>query len=513
MSNERRTVARWFLGAAITMASLLLGGPRPVAAGGPPLAHVFIVVLENKTFSVITPTSMPYLTSLGAGGVSLDQMYGVDHASLTNYVAMVSGHASNALTQADCPSYDCVYEPPDDVNLGDQLEAAGLTWKGYMESMPMPCAHGTEGDPDPYQIDYATRHNPFMYYRDIVGDQARCDAHDVPYTDLAVDLANDTVPNYALIVPNTCNDAHDGAPDCGLATADAWLAANLPPILGSAAFADRGVLIVTFDESNFADHTGCCGNSQGGHIATFVLGPLVTAPGTHSSTPYNHYSLLRTIEDGFGLSCLRHACDASISAFGAEVLTRCGNGMPDPGEDCDPGTDVAGDCCTSACLFAPASTPCADDGEICTSDACDAAGTCQHTAVGCDDGDACTTDTCSSGSGCIHTPLAGFAGTECRLDVLIADVTDSPDVDPVWRSRLLRPLSHARDNVDQASALVAAGRAPLAAVRLRFATARMNAFLRRASAAAGRGGVSQATGARIIVEGQVVIQLIAQISP
>ena len=138
---------------------------------------------------------MPYLHSLSSQGVLLNNMYGVSHALLTNYIAMTSGNAANAKTKADCFSYDCVYESPDDTNIGDQLEGAGYSWKGYMESMPTACAHGVEGSPEPYRVGYVTRHNPFMYYRSIVSNQACCDAHVVPLAPaLANDLANNAFP-------------------------------------------------------------------------------------------------------------------------------------------------------------------------------------------------------------------------------------------------------------------------------------------------------------------------------
>jgi hypothetical protein len=291
------------------------------------LTHIFVIVLENYRAEDVTPAAAPYLTSLASRGVTLDQMYGVDHNSLTNYIAMTSGNAPNPKTQADCFLYDCIFEPPADQNLGDQLEARHRDWKAYMESMPAPCTHPTSSGPvDPYLVGYATRHNPFMYYRDIIGPDlttvpARCAAHDVPYTQLAPDLASVHAANYSLIVPNTCNDGHDRGTECALPTADRWLAANVPTILHAPQFRHHGALVVTFDESEGSDRRGCCGNSSGGKISTIVVSPFVTRPGSHTSAPYNHYSLLRTVEDVFHLPCLGHACDASIQPFGRDVWT------------------------------------------------------------------------------------------------------------------------------------------------------------------------------------------------
>jgi hypothetical protein len=289
------------------------------------LNHVFVIVLENYKTEDVTAAASPYLFGLTQTGVTLDEMYGVDHASLSNYVAMTSGNTPNASTKADCFQYDCIFEPPADRNIGDQLEETGRTWKAYMESMPAPCTHPTvSGALDPYLVGYATRHNPFMYYRDIVGPDIsvrppRCVDHDVPLTQLSTDLGQRDLPNYALIVPNTCNDAHDRGAGCSLPTADAWLAANVPAILASKDFGKDGALIITFDESEGADVRGCCGNAVGGKIFTSVISRAVTNPGGHTATQYNHYSVLRTIEDNFGVDCLGHACDPGIQPFGTDV--------------------------------------------------------------------------------------------------------------------------------------------------------------------------------------------------
>jgi phospholipase C len=299
----------------------------PASRGRAGLDHVFVIVLENYKAEDVTPAAAPYLASLARQGVTLDAMYGVDHASLTNYIAMTSGNTPNAKTQADCLQYDCIFEPPTDHNLGDQLEARHGTWKAYLQSMPAPCTHPTRsGALDPYLVGYATRHNPFVYYRDVIGPDisrvsARCAAHDVPYPQLATDLATGRTPNYSLIVPDTCDDGHDRGPDCSLPTADRWLAANVPAILATKDFRHHGALIVTFDESEGSDRRGCCGNSSGGKIATVVVSPFVTRAGSHSTTPYNHYSVLRTIESVFGLGCLGHACDPAIHPFGRDVWT------------------------------------------------------------------------------------------------------------------------------------------------------------------------------------------------
>ncbi len=299
-------------------------GSTPAGATPPPVGHVFTIVLENHSWERVMGATgqaqAPYLHSLESQGILLNQMYGVDHASLTNYIALTSGNASNADTRADCIVHYCPYPSGQDNNIGDQLEAASLSWKGYMESMPAPCTHpAVVGGFDPYLGVYATRHNPFMYYDSIIANQARCDSHDVPFSAFPTDLAAHTVPNYSFIVPDTCNDAHDGGVNCSLDAGDAWLAAHVPAILNSPEYLADGMLIITFDEGD--DARGCCGgNATGGRVNTLVLSPSIQAPGRDSTVPYSHYSLLKTVQGIFGVSCLHHTCDASTTALGADVF-------------------------------------------------------------------------------------------------------------------------------------------------------------------------------------------------
>ncbi|MGZ7000113.1 MAG: alkaline phosphatase family protein [Acidimicrobiia bacterium] len=344
--GHRHGRARAWTAALAAVTAVIAIGAGPAGAhdehhgrdGHGGLRHVFVIVLENYRAEDVTPDAAPYLTQLAGRGVTLDAMYGVDHASLSNYIAMTSGNTPTVQTKADCLQYDCIFEAPQDRNLGDQLEEKGLDWKAYMESMPAPCTHPTvSGSFDPYLVGYATRHNPFVYYRDVVGSDIttvsdRCAAHDLPYDRFAGDLAQHTTGNYTLIVPNTCNDGHDRGTSCALPTADTWLSQNVPAILASKEYRHHGALIVTFDEADGADTRGCCGNSAGGRIATVVLSPSVTAPGSHTASEYDHYSVLRTIEDAFGLDCLGHACDAGSRPFGTDVWS-LGTGTGDDEHD------------------------------------------------------------------------------------------------------------------------------------------------------------------------------------
>ncbi len=244
------------------------------------IQHVFVVLMENHSYSQVWNTSSsPYITQLGNAYARATNYYAITHPSLPNYLDLYGG--SNYGITTDCePSSTCHVSA---VSLADNLEAKGLTWRGYMESMPSPCYLTTSGT-------YAPKHNPFVYFDAIRTNTTRCDSHDVPYSDLSSDLASaSTTPNYAFITPNLCNDMHD----CSVSTGDTWLSNNLPPILNSpACTVDKCLLILTWDEDD---------NSAGNHVLTIFAGSAAKTGGVTSSVSYNHFSLLRTVEDIFGL--------------------------------------------------------------------------------------------------------------------------------------------------------------------------------------------------------------------
>jgi phosphatidylinositol-3-phosphatase len=374
------------------------------------IRHVFIIVLENKNFddTFSSSTQDPYLqkTLVPMGGL-LTQYYGTGHASLDNYLSLLSGQASTVDTSNDCvtraagrtggnfddmvqtgtaphnqviSSGGCVY-PAHVRTLANQMDEARLTWKGYMEDMgndparesatcgrpaigvgtdhtnaaEAPSTHVPEGDA------YATRHNPFVYFRSIIDNAAVCQKQVVNLKALDADLRSArSTPNLVFITPNLCNDGHDGSgtgeagKTCvdgkpgGLTSADAFLQTWVPKILASQAYKKDGLLIVTFDEGNYTRTvstdaaTGkkiasivfpgqsCCHQQPGPNLAqsrpatltlmdtptvrqdlvfdgfggdrigALLLSPFIR-PGSVSDTPYNHYSLLRSLEDIFVL--------------------------------------------------------------------------------------------------------------------------------------------------------------------------------------------------------------------
>ena len=348
------------------------GAAKPAPDGPPPIRHVFVIVLENEdaatTFGPASPA--PYLAgTLTREGAFVPGYYGIGHNSLDNYLAMVSGQSPTVATQADCPLFvdvlpgtpapdgqvagqGCVY-PASVQTVAGQLTSRGLTWKGYMEDMGADpvrdngtaCAHPAAGTPDRTQQasptdQYATRHNPFVYFHSIIDDPAGCAARDVALDRLTGDLASTaTTPNLSFIVPDLCHDGHDatcadGGPG-GLRAADAFLRTWVPRITASPAFRSDGLLVVTFDEAG-NDSSACCGEQPGpntpasggqsggpggGRTGAVLLSRFIR-PGTTSAQQYNHYSLLRSIEDVFGLPHLGYAAAPGLRPFGPDVYTR-----------------------------------------------------------------------------------------------------------------------------------------------------------------------------------------------
>jgi hypothetical protein len=353
--------------AATSLVALVLLIPAETDAARlparPPARHVFVIDLENKGFDeTFGPGSAaPYLSqTLRSKGALLTQYYGTAHNSLPNYLAQISGQGPTVEGQGDCQVYSdfhgvgpvtdgqwvgqgCVY-PADVPTLPGQLHDARRTWKGYLEDMGTPCRHPAIGAVDDTQQaepgdQYAARHNPFVYFHAII-DSPRCQKRVVDLSNLTADLASiDTTPNLAFITPDLCSDGHDapcadGRPG-GLASADAFLRTWVPRILASPAYQRDGVLIITFDESDGpqSDASACCGEGPGpntplpgivglggGRVGAVVLSRWI-APGTTSDTAYNHYSLLRTIEDLFGLGHLGYAAADGVDSFGRDVFT------------------------------------------------------------------------------------------------------------------------------------------------------------------------------------------------
>jgi acid phosphatase len=244
----------------------------PTAPGTVPhFEHVVLVVEENANYSdVIEGSSMPYLKSLASQYGLATQYYANTHPSLGNYFMLTAGQ----IVTTD----DGFTGTVDVDNIVRQLLVAGKTWKSYAES---------RGN----SLLYVKRHDPLSFFSDVVNSSAQMQ-NLTSFTQFSSDLANDALPNFSFIVPNLVDDGHD-AP---LQVADAWLKANIAPLISNATFQNNGLLIIVFDEADGSDST-----HGGGHVAAVIISSKAKR-GFQSTTFYQHQSTLRLILEGLGIS-------------------------------------------------------------------------------------------------------------------------------------------------------------------------------------------------------------------
>lgn len=260
--------------------------PPPTGSGSgaanaptPRFNHVVIVVEENADYDrVIGSGSMPYLNRLAQQYGLATQYYANTHPSIGNYFMLAVG---DTVTNND--GYSNVVNRD---NVVRELVGAGKTWKSYAEDLP------SAGYTGPGRGLYARKHNVLALLSDVANDTAQS-RHLVPFTQLAVDLEHDSLPNYAVVVPNLCHDAHN----CSLDVADRWLQANIDPLIQNPSFQRDGLLIITFDESRRD------GTRGGGRIAWVAVSPKVKRA-YQSTTIYQHESTLRLALDALGVTTL-----------------------------------------------------------------------------------------------------------------------------------------------------------------------------------------------------------------
>ncbi len=378
LRGARRTAGISVLAVAALAVALLIVLPSAGRAVGrakshlPPIKHVFVIVLENEsrstTFGRHSPA--PYLAkTLTAKGAYVPNYYGTGHESNDNYIAMISGQAPNPQNQADCQVFDnlepgtlgphgqaigtgCVF-PKSVKTIASQLDGAGLSWRDYNQSMgadpsrePRTCAHPPIGHRDNTQTEtakdaYVTRHDPFVYFHSIIDNRAYCDRHVVNLKLLPHDLARASrTPSYVFITPDVCGDGHDAT--CanpkrpgGFAGIEQFLKLWVPRITSSPAYKNEdGLLLIIFDEASTSDSSSCCGeipgpNSPrpgiggpgGGDTGAVMLSPCI-APGTVTHVAYNHYTMLRSIEDIFRLPHLGYAGLPGERSFGSDIFAK-----------------------------------------------------------------------------------------------------------------------------------------------------------------------------------------------
>lgn len=343
----------------------------------PPVKHVFMIVLGENGYeeSFGETASSPYLSeSLPAIGQLLPNYYAVAGSQLANGVALLSGQGPTPETLANCPTYGdlapgtvsaegqaegngCIY-PAAVETLAGQLTAAGKTWKAYVEDIgnnpaeATACRHPAPGTPDPRQVptpgdSYLTWRNPFVYFHSIL-DSPACVEQDVGLDRLAADLeAAETTPTFSYIVPNACRDGGltPCAPDAvaGPLETEPFLSTVVPQIIASDAYKTGGLIAIVSAQAQQGgaapDPSACCAYPEypnlppapkeqlkgptkasggGGKVGLALISPYVE-PGTVNEDHYNHYSLLRSIEELLELPPLGYAADPALTGFDADV--------------------------------------------------------------------------------------------------------------------------------------------------------------------------------------------------
>jgi hypothetical protein len=276
------------------------------------LKHVWIVALTGHTMdeALADPSPMPYLSgTLRPKGLLLSGYKPALPGGLANLIALVSGQRPTAEQRGGCPAYDdvdleartgCVFAK-DVETLPGQLTAAGKTWRAYVEDSdagqpPDTCRHPAPGG----ALEPAMARNPYLFFHAIV-DSPDCAANTAGMSRLLPDAEDaESAPSLSLVIPNTCHDGADqpcadGAP-AGAGAADAWLKAQLEPLLASKAYKDDGLVLLTFDTAPDATKP----------VGALLLSDAVKA-GASDDGDYRPANLLRTLEDGFTLDALGRA--------------------------------------------------------------------------------------------------------------------------------------------------------------------------------------------------------------
>ena len=356
------------------------GGSGASKTGLPAIKHVFVVMLDQEPYATAFGPASPahYLTgTLEKKGELLVRYYGVAHEALADGIGLLSGQGPTEATAANCPIYNevaplssgpdgqtlgqgCVY-PSSTPTLMGQLAAKHLSWKAYVEglgegsSAPNACAHPAAGASDPSAAAlaagatapiYQTWRNPFVYFGSIANSPA-CASQDAGMNRLSHDLgAPANTPAFSYIAPGPCGD---GSPEAcapgkasGMSAADVFLQKYVPQILSSPAFKKDGLLAITVDNAptkgEYADSSACCGQPHfpnlpassgaaklspqgGGQVGLLLLSPFIKKGGGLAQETYNHYSLLATIEQIFGLGKLGYAGLPEVKPFSASLFS------------------------------------------------------------------------------------------------------------------------------------------------------------------------------------------------
>ncbi|HEV7551888.1 MAG TPA: alkaline phosphatase family protein [Candidatus Angelobacter sp.] len=305
---------------SLFLSLILACGFLPALAQVTPSQHVYILLEENHSFEDVAG-KMPYLNNLASQNVLLMNSYANSHYSIPNYMWLTTGQY---VTQDDNTLLTFDVD-----NIVRHLMTSGKTWKSYQEGLPNAgyTGYNLPSGCVPGTCVYVKRHNPFPYFTDVATSSEALNI--MPFTQLATDIVNGTLPNYGFITPSMDNDAHDQP----LSVADSWLQTNIGPLLATAPFqpGGDGLLIITWDEGKFTDCrplTTCPPlpeNGGGGRIYTVIIGPQVKH-GYQSPTTANHNSILRLMEQALGIDSTGYPGGAATAAD----LTDIFQGQPAP---------------------------------------------------------------------------------------------------------------------------------------------------------------------------------------
>lgn len=355
------------LGLAASVLSGTVHAEEPVTK----LNHVFVIMMENRAFDqVIGNPNAPFINQWSHSANLANNYYGVGHPSLTNYLELLGGsnfgitndnkpdwHGSTPADNLNEPLYGAGMDTatPADIapfnvalpsapyvakTIADQLVEANMSWKSYQESLPAAGADMINySDGDFSNMDnlaniqnlYAVKHNPFVYFANIqensgsrngLGNSVGFDG----LHGLYADLRTGHVPNLSFIAPNQCHDMHgigNGSDFCYYGSdtlmqmSDAYLQKIVTSIKSSPAWKHgHNAIVAVWDENDF------------GPEENRVVAVVDTSYGVHgvsSNVEYSHFSMLKTLETGFGLPCLNHACDANVQVM-SDMFARDNNG-------------------------------------------------------------------------------------------------------------------------------------------------------------------------------------------
>lgn len=369
-SKLPRVAAAVAIGGALLLPATTVLAHSQASGEHAAVKRIFVIMLENHSQStVIGDPNAPFITSLARTYGEATHYYGVTHPSQPNYVAAITGRLD--ITRMN----DVATNHYDWPNLVDQLESHGKTWGAYMDSMP---SAGYLGATAPGSVAlYTNKHNPFALMDDVRSDPNRL-ANIKPYTSLSQELNSAQAPDFVWISPNQCNDMHggvyvaiDGHPEtpCPYGSAvddandaalkhkaDSFVKSAVDTIRSSKAWTGNSAIFILTDESDFAgtatqtdlwaDVSGCCDSPGYGSAPGLPDGYILTDNGSHpwsgpfggglipaivvtrngaghivDDTPYNHYSLLRTIEQVWGLGYLGYAADSANVKSMTPLLT------------------------------------------------------------------------------------------------------------------------------------------------------------------------------------------------